>query len=254
MNGGHVDELVDLEAIGALTPAESARVHAHVAACAACRAELSAAQDTAARLALAVPLHPAPAALRARVLREVDRLAPLIPVPLPVRRPSAWRRVTSRWGALAAALIVIPVLGLLTWAVVLQTQVNELKQESRQIREAQADVVLMAMPGLIRARLDPTESGGTARGWVMWDPDEGRCTVRVKGLAKPEPGVSYRVYTQGVREPVDVGELKPNDEGTADLEFDVPRGTGTEYHVWVAAVKPHGELSTPLLRATLRRE
>src|SRR5262245_13702932 len=108
MNGVHVEELVDLEALGALEPHESAQVRAHVAACPSCAAALHAAEETAARLALSVPLRVAPPALRARVMRAVDPPGSLaaVPVPLPVRRPHAFRRVTNRWGALAAALVI----------------------------------------------------------------------------------------------------------------------------------------------------
>jgi len=255
MSGAHIDDLVDLEALGALEPHESAQVRAHAAVCPACRASLLAAEETAARLALAVPLRAAPPALRARVLRAVDAPVQLTPVPtqLAMRRPHALRRVTSRWGALAAALVLVPVIGLLTWAIVLQTQVNELKQESKQIQEAQRDIVLFSPPSF-RAKLDPAEPDSGAAGWVTWIPDEARCAVKVKGLAKSDSGASYHVFYRGMRDPVDAGELKPNDEGKAELEFDTSRWQGFEYHVWVAQVRPGGEVGPAVLKATLRRE
>jgi hypothetical protein len=255
MSSAHVDELVDLEALGALEAPESARVRAHSTICPTCRAALRAAEETAARLALSVPLRTAPPVLRARVMRSIDDPAPLsaVPVPLPVRRPHVLRRVTNRWGALAAALVIVPVIGLLTWAIVLQTQVNELKQESKQIQEAQRDIVLFSPPSF-RAKLEATEPDAGATGWVTWIPDEGRCAVKVKGLAKLEAGASYHVFFKGTRDAVDAGELKPNDEGKAELEFDTSRWQGFEYRVWVAPVRPGAEAGPPVLKATLRRE
>ena len=76
MNAEHVEDLIDLEAVGALEPAESAFVRAHAAGCPLCRASLAEAEATAARLALAVPLQRAPAEIRQRVMREVVAPAP----------------------------------------------------------------------------------------------------------------------------------------------------------------------------------
>jgi hypothetical protein len=160
--------------------------------------------------------------------------------------------MTSRWGALAAALVLVPVIGLLTWAIVLQTQVNDLKQESKQIQEAQREIVLFSPPAF-RAKLDPTDADAGA-GWVTWIPDESRCAVKVKGLAKPEAGAAYHVFYKGMRDPVDAGKLTPDEEGKAELEFDTSRWQGFEYHVWVAQVRPGGEVGPPILKATLRRE
>lgn len=255
MSGAHVDELVDLEALGALEAPESARVRAHIAMCPTCRTALRAAEEASARLALSVPLRKAPPVLRARVMRAIDDPAPItaVPVPLPVRRPHMLRRVTNRWGALAAALVLVPVIGLITWAIVLQTQLNELKQESKQIQEAQRDIVLFSPPSY-RAKLEATEPDSGAAGWVTWIPDEGRCAVKVKGLAKLEAGASYHVFYKGMRDPIDAGELKPNEDGKAELEFDTSRWQGFEYRVWVAQVRPGVETGPPVLKATLRRE
>ena len=257
MNAEHVEELLDLEALGALDPEASASVRAHVAECVHCRASLDAAQATAARLAVLVPMHRAPAALRERVMAEVRRSgspasAPA-PVPVSPRAPTPMMRFNRRWGALAAMLFIVPLAGLLTWNFLLQHEVNALKQDTRQMQETQRDVVLLALPSTVRARFSPTEQAGSAQGTVNWNPDEGVCKVSVRGLPRQEPGVSYRVFYQGPRGVIDAGELRPDEEGAAEHTFDVSKWRGDEYHVWVSAVRPGSEHSPVLLQASLRR-
>ena len=255
MNSGHVDDLVDLEALEALEPEESAHVRLHATICATCRAALIEAEDAAARLALAVPLHRAPAELRSRVLGLVAADAPVPPPGSNPRRLAGLTLRANRWGALAAVLLVIPLAGLLIWAVFLQSQVNDLKEDSRHMQEAQRDVILLALPTTIKAKLTPTEHASDARGWVSWNPDEGQCALSVKALPKPEPGTSYRVYYEGPRGVFEAGELKPSDDGQAELRFDVSRWQGRDYRVWVSAVRPNSsDGGTMLLTADLRRE
>ena len=254
MNAEHVEELVDLEALGALTSAESERVRAHVAGCPRCRASLAQAEEVAARLALSVPLYRAPARLRERVMAEVD--APVTPATAPVRRMQprlapAILRFNRRWGAAAAALVVVPLAGLLAWALMLQNQVNDLKEQNQQIQELQRDLVLLA-PG-VRARFVPTKDAGDAAGSIVWNPDEGKCSVTVAGLVRSDPTTSYHVFYQGWKGVEDAGVLEPDEAGRASLVFDASKWRGDVYHVWVSAVRAGGD-SLPLLQASLRRD
>src|SRR5215204_3434315 len=185
MNAEHVDDLLDLEALGALDGVESSLVRAHVATCPRCQVRLDDAEETAARLALSVPLVRAPAGIKMRLMESVHAADVPVEAPRPVRRvPTAIMRFNRRWGAVAAAVFLIPLAGLLSWNYVLQHQVNELKQENKQIQVAQRDQVVFALPSSLRAQLIPTEKAGDARGTVNWNPDEGKCMVRVRGLAK----------------------------------------------------------------------
>ena len=260
MKTEHVEELLDLEAIGALDPEESASVRAHVTECAHCRTSLDEAQATAARLAVLAPMRRAPGAMRERVMAEVRRSEARTPsestaVPVSWRVPTPIMRFNRRWGTLAAMLFIVPLAGLLTWNFLLQNEVNALKQDTRQMQETQRDVVLLALPSTVRARFSPTDHAGTAQGTVSWNPDERVCKVSVRGLPRQEPGVSYRVFYQGPRGVMDAGELGPDEEGAAEHTFDVSKWRGDEYHVWISAVR-HGagtEHGPVLLQASLRR-
>lgn len=256
MSAAHVEDLIDLEALGALDAEESTFVRAHVADCPRCRALLDGAEDATARLALSVPLRRAPATLRARVMAEVGPRPAVLPLQAPARNTngSLLMRFNRRWGAIAAMFLVVPLTGLLAWAVFLQNEVNDLKRESQQIQETQTDIVLMALPSSLRRDFAPTESAGSARGMVSWNPDAGKCVVKVYDMPPAESGVTYQVFFQGQMGPRAAGELKPNDEGSANLIFDTSKWQGAEYRVWVSAVRSSSEPGTTLLWASLRRD
>lgn len=258
MSTAHVEDLIDLEALGALDAEESSFVRAHVADCARCRALLDDAESTTARLALSVPVHRAPAALRDRVMAEVTES----PATLPLSQPGQQRAALGgallhfnrRWGAMAAMILVVPLTGLLAWAVFLQNEVNDLKRENQQIQETQTDLVLMALPSSLRRGFTATENAGAARGMVTWNPDAGKCVVSVYNLPPAEPGTTYQVFYEGQMGPKPAGEIKPDEEGVASLKFDTSRWQGAEYRVWVSAVGPAPEQSIVLLQATVRRD
>jgi len=259
MSTAHVEDLVDLEALGALDAEESAFVRAHVADCARCRSLLADAESTTARLALSAPLHRAPASLRDRVMAEVTGPPIALPLAPRSRQPhtgigGALIRFNRRWGAMAAMILVVPLTGLLAWAVFLQSEVNDLKRENQQIQETQTDLVLMALPSSRSRDFTATEHAGAARGVVSWNPDAGKCMVRVHDLPPAEPGTSYQVFYEGTFGARPAGELKPDEEGVASLKFDTSRWQGAEYRVWVATVGPAPEQSTVLLQASLRRD
>jgi anti-sigma factor RsiW len=73
MNGReHVLDLLSAYALDALDEGEAARVSAHLAECASCRAELAGLAEAAGRLVDLNPSDPPPQ-LRGRVLAAVDR-------------------------------------------------------------------------------------------------------------------------------------------------------------------------------------
>ena len=68
---GHVDNLIDAYALGALEPDEVAQVERHLETCAACRALLDAVRAVTSDLLLAVPQAAPPPALRVRILSRI---------------------------------------------------------------------------------------------------------------------------------------------------------------------------------------
>ena len=74
MNEQHVDDLLDLYALGALDPQEQAATEAHLRTCERCRAQLSEAQRVTELLAWTPDQYDPPAYLRDRVLQRVATL------------------------------------------------------------------------------------------------------------------------------------------------------------------------------------
>jgi len=71
----HVDDMLDLYALGALERDEVARVEAHLDICPSCRAAVAQAHDTAQQLLFDVPLVAPPSALKNKVLARVAAAA-----------------------------------------------------------------------------------------------------------------------------------------------------------------------------------
>lgn len=119
-------------AVDALPEDERVLFEAHLAACGACGQEVQELQATAARLGATFVAGP-PAALRARVLAEIDGVRQERPAPLAdaTRDELAARRPVPRWVAsglgVAAALLLVAVGGLAAVVVSLQAQVADLE-------------------------------------------------------------------------------------------------------------------------------
>ncbi len=94
-------ELAAPYALGALAPDERERFEAHLADCAACRAEVRALRDVAVLLADAAPAATPPPGLRDRVLREARQARP-------IRRA---RGPVVPWLAAAACIVIALGLG-----------------------------------------------------------------------------------------------------------------------------------------------
>ncbi len=110
-------ELLDAWALGALDAEEAPSVDEHLAGCLACSALAGSARDTAASIAMAVPLLAASPELKARVMATAAVMS----------APPARRFVrTSPWWVAAAAAAVVVGLGALAWGAYLQTRVNDL--------------------------------------------------------------------------------------------------------------------------------
>ncbi len=250
MGCDEVAEDLDLLALGTLDPAEAERVRAHAAVCARCSADLQAAEEALARLALAAPPVRAPRTLRAAVMAAVRHGPPAerAPRPLPI-----WRRPAWRWVALAAALL-LALIGTLTWVARLQGQVNELRQEAAAMRRRADGLLLFAVPSSIRADFRPIADQAAA-GAVSWNPDRGVCYVVFERLPRPEPGTAYRLWyvADGVRR-VDAGTVTPDETGWADLEIDASRWRGQSYELVLRLERtPHDPEAPAVLVASMQR-
>ncbi|MBI2760764.1 MAG: anti-sigma factor [Chloroflexi bacterium] len=246
---------LDLSVLGTLSPAEEHQVRAHAATCDRCRADLTVAEHTASSLALSVPVTRAPAALRAAVISEIIS-APVTTMPgRPARRFRA-RGLAARYGGLAAALVLVPLSGLLVWAVLLQRQVNDLRESADEIQRRSDGLVLFAVPSAIKADFQPGPAAGGAIGAATWSPERGACFLLFDKLPRPEPGSVYRMWyiVDNGQRVVDAGELVVDEAGRADMTIDTSRWRGVTYDMVLRLEqRPHDPDAPAVLTASLRR-
>ncbi len=203
-------ELIEGYALGALEPAEAAIVDEHLEeGCEDCEEEVS----TLVRVLQALPLAsrlvaPPSDDLKARVLDSIAAAPPggasagtmtrrdeSVPIAISCRL-----RLSQRLQAVAAAFGVLAIGGLLAWAIVLQSQVDDLESENSSLAAAlqdgpsatNASVVsaLFALTGERTSALQfVSDLNVEARARLMWDPDEALFVLAATGL-DPTPGSS----------------------------------------------------------------
>ncbi len=105
----HVTDDLELFVLGALAPADAARVATHLDACASCRGQARALEEVALALPDTLPERDVPPGLRPRILRTAGAdLAPARGTAWTARlRPLAGRRLVAVGLALAVLLLVV---------------------------------------------------------------------------------------------------------------------------------------------------
>lgn len=150
----HVTDELELYALGALAPIDSARVAAHLAECPACREQARAIDEVVQELPETLPDRDAPGVLRERILAtaRADLAADRAP-----RRGTAWVTRLLRPGLAVAAVMWI--------AVGAAAAVNENLALSNQLR------VVAAERASYESIVEGIREGG--RWWYMAGKDEG---------------------------------------------------------------------------------
>jgi anti-sigma-K factor RskA len=127
MDCDEIRDLLDAYALGAAEPAESGALEEHVADCVRCWEELTKSQQTAAMLALAIPIETPPDYLERRVMAQAEVQRP--PAPATGARGSLFGRLRFGWPATAGALAVTSVVAL-AFAAVLQIQLDDIRGDN----------------------------------------------------------------------------------------------------------------------------
>lgn len=212
--------------LGTLDAAERARVDAHLAECAACRAEL--AEDARVLDAIGRGVAPAtpPAALRERILSAA-------------RAESAPRKSASSamaWMLAAAAALIALVAG---W------QMFEARAErermTAQIAEQQRSLAVLAADDLVRFDLQGDAAPAHAR--AFWSHRHG--LVFTAERLQPVPsGRTYQLWAISEGQPISVGVFEPGAAGTAAVVVATP-DTLMRVDAIAVTVEPAGGLPKP---------
>lgn len=205
--------------LGALEPAEAEQFRRHAESCAVCHEELGAMQGVVHALPLSAPQHPAPRALRRRVLRDVRSEAR-------AAAPSVWRRRRSPFApgrsvarpALAGALAAVVAL-----AIVGGVELAE--GGSTVARTIRASVT--SVPGSAQLRV----AGGHAE-------------LVVSHLPPPPPGRIYELWIKRGKGPPSPTKALFSVTASGAADVGVPGGIGGVSAIMVTA-EPAGGSRVP---------
>jgi anti-sigma-K factor RskA len=175
-NGSHVVDLLPAYALGSLEDSEARQVAAHVAACAACRAELAELEAVGGLLALGVAEAEPSASVRQRLMERAPQRRPLTPA-APARAPH-W---TQRPVWTVASLLVIA-------ALVIS---NALLWQRLQALGPEAERDTMHAVALHNTGLTPGASG-----YVLISPDGANGAVVVDALTPLDEAQAYQLWLE----------------------------------------------------------
>lgn len=232
-----VRENVEAWALGALPEDDARAVEAHMAGCGECRALADEALETAASIALAVPMKSASATLKSRVLASAAVLTDLGEA----RRSRLW--------PVAVAALVIGGVAAASWGAITQLRMNDLEDrnaalsagataQSEQFVQAVADQEqlsesLRAQDAALAVALEPdaqrTEMVGTAMapdasGNCIWSSARASGALVVSGLPAPPHGSVYTMWIVYENEWLDAGDLTLDEGGEGRLLMQGPSG------------------------------
>jgi hypothetical protein len=242
----NVQAALAAEALDALDGEEREALHAHLASCAECRAELESLREAASLLAHTaphVPLDPARSdRIRARLLaraaadvRGGEAAAP-VAVATPETRviPIASRRRSALPAWLAAAASVLIAIGLGAYALSLRGRVASLEQQTASLSrdrgrlestlaEREATLAALAGPEVRVITLASTQQR-TPSGRMFWNPARRRYTFFAYNLPQVRPGREYQLWLITPAGPVAAPTFRPGRDGAGSVEgaYDLP--------------------------------
>jgi anti-sigma-K factor RskA len=230
-----VADLLPAYALGVLSPAERARVEAHLARDPTSRQELVGFATVVAHLPLLAEERDPPARLRQRLITAAtaDLAAP------------AGRGGVRRWlrrprpSVLAASILLLVSLGLAGWNVALQGQLADQQRLAGQLRTQIA--ALQAQPRVTIYTIGGTPAAPNARGEVVYLGEQHTAFLTVQNLPAPPAGRAYQVWYIQDGRPIDAGLLAaPGDQVATRLQADLG-----QYQALAVSLEPSGGSPQP---------
>ena len=237
---GHdfVREMLALDALDALSPAERAELDRHLTTCAECGRELAELRDAAASIGKSLPPRPmAPereAGMRARLLgRALEDRAGVTPIreraSAPRSQPAAAagrgpaRPTIARWLAAAALIVAI---GAIAYDINLRSTIQRLTVARAELRDSTTALERRVadqkaiLDGLTGPGVRVMDAGATnARqpyGRMFWDQPTNRWTFVAYNLPPTAPGHTYQLWlVTRDQKKVSAGTFTPSDSGSA---------------------------------------
>ncbi len=203
----HVEDELDLYALGALDPAVHAQIAAHIDVCTLCQLALSERQKIVEALAWTAPQYDPPADLRDRLLRRIQgqatqqapaadaarateraqaiaALPPTIPASARGPRPQLWLR-----GLAAASLALAVAFGGLSWRLS-----QELTSSRAAAAQQQQVIATLQANGSRLVRLTDTTAATGSNVRLLLDPSRPQAFLMASDLAALPAGRAYELW------------------------------------------------------------
>lgn len=266
MSERHVEDLLDLYALGTLEPDEVESVERHLEACEACRSRAVEAKRVAALLAWAPEPRTPPPHLGATIRRHIEQLAEqeqskrtsrppewgVKPVPATrITAPSSggWGIPTPWFRAIAAAGLAVLVL-LAGWNVVLQRRLTMLTAD---VATRQQVETVLRTPGARVITLTPQPAAPEARGNLIIDPEGTSAYLVADGLPALPSDKSYQLWLADGDTRFSAGVFRGDPAGEATVFVRSPKPLG-DYSGCGITIEPAGGSPGPTGERVLRAQ
>lgn len=256
MNETHVDDQLDLYALGALELNEQAEIDEHLDGCARCRARLDEAKRLVALLAWTPEQQNPPPALRDKVLRSAKQQNQ-------ERRAKGWWQQLDpgpwRWTrprrmlgiAIAAAAVIFALLGntavlqqrLGTAQATVTQQAQRLVALENAAQQQQQVVDVLRSPGARLVVLAPQTQSASA-GQLLVNRDGTQGYLVTDALPTLPSDKDYQLWLIKDNTPISAGVFRVDNQGTATFVVNAAATTGG-YQVVGISVEPAGGSSQP---------
>ena len=244
MTDQHVDELIDLYALGALEPGEQAAVDEHLDDCPRCRAQLEEAKRLVMMFAWTPDQHDPPPALRGKVMQRISHLQRLqgkaqrswwdrLALPQWLRSPQLGLQLSGALVLLAA---------LLGWRIAgLQSEITSLRA---QVAEQQTLVAVLYEPDTRIVPLATANDPAVTHGYLLFDPERQQAVIKSTALAALPQDQTYQLWLIDGNQPESVGLLStgPDGHGTAEVMAQRPL---SQYQAFGISIEPAGGSNQP---------
>jgi hypothetical protein len=197
MDCEQVKDLLDAYALGAAEADEAAGLEEHMADCVRCWPSFDEAQRAAAAIALSVTLQRAPDSLRRGILADIERAQS-------PERPSLRERLRGL-RPVGAGLLVATAAASLAFAIFLQAEVSDLRDENDQLEaeivsaearftQQQQVMDILAAPDSQEIRLEPTDPTSSATAVYYWSNSAKSGALLCSDLPALSEGEMYEVW------------------------------------------------------------
>lgn len=239
MNENHqqIQEEIAAYCLGALDPAEMARIEVHLQQCEQCRSIAGEHAEVLAVLPFALPPTPPPPrtflALQAR-MHDQHREQPR---PEPARRRQWPARLQPLTRVLMTGLlIIVAAVGLAAAEPWQHASVTNPPGPVQQLR-TRSDVRVVPLVG--------STAVPSASGELLMTPDLQQAAIGVRGLPPLPSDRSYQIwFSQPDSTWVNGGVFRVSQQGSADVMVHLPRSLTTYYGCWVTE-EPNGGSTVP---------